>query len=109
MFVHAVYFWLKPGLTPAQTGQFEELARAMSKIPTVRHFWLGKPAATNRPVIESSYSYGMVLVFDDAEGEETYQKHPIHDTFREKCGSFWTTVRVFDSVEPGQAVAGKGG
>jgi hypothetical protein len=98
MFVHAVYFWLKPGLTPAQTGQFEELARAMSKIPTVRHLWLGKPAATDRPVIDRSYSYALTVVFDDAAAEDAYQKHPIHDTFREKCGSFWTKVLIYDSI-----------
>src|SRR4051812_45288560 len=31
MFVHAVYFWLKPDISTAQTRQFEELANAMSK------------------------------------------------------------------------------
>ena len=97
MFVHAVYFWLKPDLAPAQVGQYEEMARAMSKIPGVRHLWLGKPAATDRPVIERGYSYGLVVVFDDAAGEAAYQTHPIHDAFREKCGSFWTKVVIYDS------------
>lgn len=98
MFVHAVYFWLKPELTQAQAAQFVELSSAMSKIPTVRHLWLGKPAATNRPVIDRSYSYALVCVFDDAAGEEAYQKHPIHDTFREKCGTFWSRVQIYDSL-----------
>jgi hypothetical protein len=98
MFVHAVYFWLKPDIAPAQTRQFEELALAMSKIPTVRHLWLGKPAATNRPVIDRSYSYALTVVLDDAAGEEAYQKHPIHDTFREKCGTFWNRVQIYDSL-----------
>lgn len=98
MFVHAVYFWLKPELQPAQIRQFEELAQAMAKIPGVRHLWVGKPAATNRPVIERSYSYALIVVFDDAAAEEGYQKHPIHDTFREKCGSFWSKVQIFDSL-----------
>lgn len=98
MFVHAVYFWLKPDLAPAQARQFEELALAMAKIPTVKHLWLGKPAATNRPVIERSYSYALTVILEDAAGEEAYQKHPIHDTFREKCGAFWTKVQIFDSV-----------
>ena len=98
MFVHAVYFWLKPGISPAQHRQFEELATAMSKAPTVRHLWLGKPAATDRPVIDRSYSYSLVVVFDDAAGEAAYQVHPTHDTFREKCGSFWSRVQIYDSL-----------
>lgn len=98
MFVHAVYFWLKPDLAPAQLRQFEDLARAMSKAPTVRHLWVGKPAATDRPVIDRSYSYSLVVVFDDAAGEAAYQTHPTHDAFRETCGSFWTRVQIYDSI-----------
>jgi len=98
MFVHAVYFWLKPDVTPAQVRQFEELASAMSKAPSVRHLWLGKPAATNRPIIDRTYSYALVVVFDDAAGEAAYQTDPTHDAFREKCGSFWNRVQIYDSI-----------
>jgi hypothetical protein len=98
MFVHAVYFWLKPETTPAQKAQFLELSQAMEKIPGVRHLWIGKPADTNRPVIDRSYSYSLVVVFDDAAAEDVYQKHPIHDAFREKCGSFWNKVQIYDSL-----------
>lgn len=98
MFVHAVYFWLKPETTPAQHAQFLELANAMAKIPSVKHLWVGKPAATNRPVIERSYSYALTVVLDDAAAEEAYQKDPIHDAFREKCGSFWNKVVIYDAV-----------
>jgi hypothetical protein len=27
-----------------------------------------------------------------------YQEHPVHDRFRKDCSSFWTKVRIFDSV-----------
>ena len=98
MFVHAVYFWLKPDISTAQQQQFVELATAMSKAPTVRHLWVGRPAPTDRPVIDRSYSYSLVVVFDDAAGEAAYQVHSSHDTFREKCGSFWTRVQIYDSL-----------
>jgi hypothetical protein len=98
MFVHAVYFWLKPDIQPAQVRRFEELALAMAKIPSVRDLWLGKPAATDRPVIERSYSYALTVTFANAADEEAYQKHPIHDAFRENCGSFWSKVQIFDSL-----------
>jgi hypothetical protein len=98
MFVHAVYFWLKPGVQPEQTRQFEDLALAMAKIPGVRHLWVGKPAATDRPVIDRSYSYALTVVLDDAAAEGVYQKHPIHDAFREKCSPLWTKVLIYDSL-----------
>lgn len=98
MLVHAVYFWLKPDITPAQVSTFEELCGAMAKIPSVQHLWLGKPASTDRPVIDRSYSYGLVVALKDMEAHDAYQVHPIHDKFRETCGSFWSQVKIYDQV-----------
>jgi hypothetical protein len=38
---------------------------------------IGVPAATNRDVIDSSYSVSWMLVFDNLEDEEVYQNHPV--------------------------------
>lgn len=98
MFVHAVYFWLRPDLTADETARFDAGVRALREIPTVRHGWIGVPAATDRPIIERSYSRALVLVFDDAAGHDVYQTHPVHDRFRAECASCWTEVRILDSV-----------
>jgi hypothetical protein len=98
MFVHTVYFWLKPGLTPEQLATFETLAKAMGKIPGVEHLWVGKPAPTERPVIDSSYSYALAVILKDLAAHDVYQDHPIHDAFRNTCGPFWSQVKVYDSV-----------
>ena len=31
------------------------------------------------------------------------QVHPVHDRFRDECGSCWTTVRIYDSVGDARA------
>ncbi len=98
MFVHTVYFWLKPGLAPEQVRSFETLANAMAKIPGVEHLWVGKPASTDRPVIDRSYSYALIVVFKDMAAHDVYQAHAIHDTFRETCGGFWSQVKIYDSL-----------
>lgn len=98
MLVHAVYFWLKPTVTPEQVRTFEDLAGAMAKIPSVTHLWLGKPAATDRPVIDRTYSYGLVVALKDMAAHDEYQVDPIHDKFRETCGSFWSQVKIYDQV-----------
>jgi len=41
---------------------------------------------------------GLPQSVKDAAAEEAYQVHPEHDRFRAECGSFWTQVRIFDSV-----------
>jgi hypothetical protein len=95
MFVHCVYFWLKPGIEAADEKLFVERARALTTLPSVKHGWIGKPAATDRPVIDRTYSYGLTVVFDDEAGHDAYQVHPIHDAFRELHG-MWTAVKIYD-------------
>ena len=98
MFVHAVYFWLREGLTPAERERFEAGLQALCAIDAVRHGYVGSPAATERPVIERGYSRALVLVFADEGAHDRYQTHPVHDRFRAECGGLWTAVRIYDSV-----------
>ena len=98
MFVHAVYFWLRKDLTPAQLEQFAAGLESLRRIDGVRAGYIGVPAPTDRPVIERGYSRAMVLVFADQASHDAYQDHPVHDRFRKECGTFWTAVRIFDSV-----------
>ncbi len=98
MFVHAVYFWLKPGLTAEQLKTFEAGVRSLITIPGVRLGHVGKPAPTNRPVIERSYSTSLVVSFDDEAAQDVYQVHPIHDRFRDTCAGLWSRVTIFDSI-----------
>ena len=95
MFVHCVYFWLKPGITAEEEKLFVQRCTALTKISSVRHGWVGKPAATDRPVIDRTYSYGLVIVCEDEAGHDAYQVDPIHDAFRE-LHDLWTQVKIYD-------------
>lgn len=98
MFIHSVYFWLADDLTEAQRAQFLEQAQTLTELESVRYGWLGTPADTDRPVIDRSYSYALTIVLDDEAAHDAYQVDPLHDRFREECGSFWTRVVIYDSV-----------
>jgi hypothetical protein len=95
MFVHTVYFWLKSDITAEQEALFVQRATALTTLPSVKHGWVGRPAATDRPVIDRTYSYGLAVVFDDEAGHDAYQVHPIHDAFRE-LHDLWTAVKIYD-------------
>lgn len=101
MFVHAVYFWLRPDLTPSQRAQFAAGVRSLAAIESIQQGYIGVAAPTDRPVIERSYSQSLVLVFADQAAHDAYQEHPVHERFRAECAEFWTTVRIFDSVSEG--------
>ena len=98
MFVHAVYFWLRKDLTDAQLEQYAAGLESLRRIEGVRAGYIGVPAPTDRSVIERGYSRALILVFGDQAAHDAYQDHPVHDRFREECGTFWTAVRIFDSV-----------
>jgi len=98
MFVHAVYFWLKEDLSEADRRTFDEGIRSLTAIRSVVHGHVGVPADTDRPVIDRSYSYALVVMFEDAAGHDAYQEDPIHDRFRDGCARFWTRVQIYDSI-----------
>lgn len=100
-FVHAVYFWLRDDLSADDRARFEAGLRSLRAIDGVAHGWIGDPAPTDRPVIERGYSRALVLAFPDQAAHDAYQVDPAHDRFREECGTFWTNVRIFDSVSEG--------
>lgn len=98
MFIHSVYFWLKPDLTDEQKAMFLAGVKSLVGIETVRQGWVGTPAATDREIIDRSYSYALVLAFDGQEGHDLYQAHPVHDRFREQCAALWSKVLIYDAV-----------
>lgn len=98
LFVHAVYFWLNEGLSERDKEMFLRGVNALTTIESVQQGHVGIPADTHRPVVDSSYSYALVVVFRDKAGHDFYQAHPVHDRFRKECAPFWHKVVIYDSV-----------
>ncbi|MEO8911225.1 MAG: Dabb family protein [Gemmatimonadaceae bacterium] len=98
MFIHAVYFWLREGLAAADRERFVAGLRSLRAIEGATEGFIGVPAPTDRPVIDRSYSWSLVLVFPSQREHDAYQVHPVHDKFRAECSGYWTTVRIYDSV-----------
>lgn len=96
-FIHNVYFWLQNPDNAEEAAKLEEGIKSLSKVKMVKDFHLGKPAPTNRSVIDNTYSYHMMLAFDNLEDQNSYQEDPIHLKFVENCGQFWKKVQVYDS------------
>lgn len=96
MFVHNVYFWLKDGLDDGEIAAFEKSLQSLCGISFVKSGYCGKPADTDRPVIDSSYSYGLVLMFDDKAGQDAYQVSETHQTFVAEHSAKWARVLVYD-------------
>ena len=97
MFIHVVYFWLKEGASDAARTQLAQDCRTyLSKIPTVRHLWAGRPAMTPRDIVDNSYDVGLCVVLDDNAGHDVYQQHPLHKEFIARNKEQWKRVQVYD-------------
>lgn len=97
-FIHHVYFWLK---RPGNVDDLNELIKGLKKLTavnTIQDFHIGKPASTNRDVIDTSYSVSWLLLFNNKEEQDSYQTDPIHLRFVEECKHLWSKVVVYDTV-----------
>lgn len=98
MFVHSVYFWLREDLTEDEIKRFENALQSLVSIDSVKSGYLGLPASTNRPIIDRSYSYGLICVFEDQAAHDAYQIDPEHERFREEFAPYWSDIKIYDFV-----------
>jgi hypothetical protein len=97
-FIHHVFFWLKKPVTLEIRNKFENALRDLVKVETINVYHLGIPAATNRDVIDNTYTYSLMAVFQNKKDQDIYQTHPIHLKFIEDCQELWERVVVYDSI-----------
>lgn len=98
-FVHHVFFWLKDAESEEAQQKLLKGLKELSKIDVIQKAHIGRPANTDRDVIDSSYQYSLLLFFKNDEDQEIYQKHPDHLAFIDEYGDLWSKVQVYDSVD----------
>ena len=99
VFYHHVFFWLE---NPAKKEDRDKLIEGLTKlsaVKTIQRFHIGKPASTNRDVIDSSYSVSWLLEFANDADQASYQTDPIHLKFVADCKHLWKKVVVYDTVD----------
>ena len=97
-FVHMVFFWLENN-DPQTRNRFLSELRFIDNIEAIRAKHIGSPADTDRDVVDSSFSFSLVLTFDSKEEQDIYQEHKLHLAFIERASSLWNRVLVYDSVK----------
>jgi hypothetical protein len=96
MHIHNVYFWLKNDLDSRALATFEQGLNALTNDPCVKSGYYGQPANTHREVVENTYSYGLVLIFDGLAAHDQYQAGTAHLKFVEEHAAKWEKVVVHD-------------
>jgi hypothetical protein len=98
LFVHHVFFWLKEPVTQEIRHKFEAALRELVTVDTIVDHHLGVPAPSDRDVVDTSYTYSLLITFNNKADQNIYQVHPIHLKFIANCQELWERVVVFDSL-----------
>jgi len=98
MLVHHVLFWLKPDTTAEQKEAFRKSLESLKGVETVKAFHVGVPSTIERAVVDTSYTFSLVIFFEDMEGHDVYQVHPLHKAFLEEFRHFFEKVVIYDSI-----------
>ena len=98
LFIHHVFFWLKEPGNELNQQQLVDGLKKLAAVTTIQSFHIGKPAATNRGVIDTTYAVSWLLTFETAADQDSYQVDPIHLKFVEECAHLWEKVVVYDTV-----------
>lgn len=98
-FYHIVFFWLKDPQNKESREKFlGHLNSFVDHVDMIRTKHIGTPAATDRPVIDNTWTYSLVLSFDSKDEHDVYQDHGLHKKFIADAGELWERVQVYDST-----------
>ena len=98
LFIHHVFFYLRNPESVADKTTLLEGLQQLATIECIQFSNIGTPAATNREVIKTDYTYSWICFFNSPEEEALYQNHPTHDLFRNNYGHLWEKVVIYDSI-----------
>ncbi len=102
-YVHVVIFRMKENAPKdAVEKAIADCHALLAKVPSVRIVRAGRPAAKGTPdVPKMQYDFALLVLVEDAEGLETYLKHPLHLKFVQKHGPYFDSqkLQIFDFLD----------
>lgn len=97
-FVHMVFFWLKePDNKLIRNNFTSSLYNFIKNSDDIKSFHLGTPANTYRSIIDTSYTYCLIVTFPSKEEHDRYQNDPVHKEFLNNFKDSWEKVQIYDS------------
>jgi len=99
MLIHSVFFWLKPETTAAQREAMQQGLESLRGIKSADLLYYGIPAGMEaRPVRDSSYAFGLTVVFNNVAAHDAYQVDPLHEAFNQNFRPLWARVQIYDTI-----------
>lgn len=97
MLAHHVLFWLKADTTTEQKEAFRNALQTLEGMEVVKTIHIGTPAPIERAVVDTTYTFSLLVLFDDLDGHDVYQTHPLHLAFLDGFRSYFEKVIIYDA------------
>lgn len=97
MLTHHVLFWLKADTSEEQKQAFRGGLESLRGVETIKSIYIGTPAPISRAVVDTTYTFSLLTLFDDLAGHDVYQEHPIHKAFLDEFRVLFEKVVIYDS------------
>ncbi|WP_316737739.1 Dabb family protein [Pedobacter aquatilis] len=98
MIAHHVLFWLKADTTTAQKEAFKNGLESLKNIEVVNNIHIGTPAPIERAVVDTTYTFSLVLFFENLAAHDVYQVHDIHKAFLDEFRALFEKVIIYDAA-----------
>ena len=97
-YVHSVYVWLANPENEEERIEFETaMKNFINDLPYAQLFHFGRVIPSERAVVDSSYDYSFIVVFNSEEDMKQYEIDPAHLNFLSETKSLIERIRIFDS------------
>ncbi|RNL50285.1 Dabb family protein [Pedobacter jejuensis] len=97
MIAHHVLFWLKADTTEEQKSAFHKGLQSLENIEVVKTFHIGKPAPIERAVVDVTYTFSLIIFFEDLAAHDLYQVHDLHKAFLDEFRELFEKVIIYDA------------
>lgn len=97
MLVHHVLFWLQAGISDQQKAAFRAGLQTLEKVDTVKSFYIGTPSPIERSVVDRSYTFSLLLLFENVAAHDAYQADPLHKAFLDEFRHLFEKVVIYDA------------
>jgi len=99
MLIHTVFFWLKSETSDAQREAMRLGLESLRNIRSADALYFGTAAVMEpRSVRDSSYAFGLTVVFKNKAAHDAYQIDPLHEAFNQNFRPLWARIQVYDML-----------
>ena len=97
MLTHHVLFWLNTDTSEEQKKAFREGLESLAKVESIKSIYIGTPAPIERAVVDITYTFSLMVIFENLEGHDIYQVHPVHKAFLDEFRILFEKVVIYDA------------